>query len=132
MKPYRPLVTLMLLYTAASLIHFTHNAQFVSDYPNLPVSLTEARIYGAWLVIAGVGLGGYLLLRLGQSFVGLCVVAVYAGLGFDGLLHYTLAPLSAHSWGMNLTIWFEVLAAALVFAKVLSLLPAAVRDARGA
>jgi hypothetical protein len=132
MKPYRLLVGLMLLYTAASLIHFTHNAQFVADYPNLPASLSAARIYGAWLVVASVGLGGYLLLRLGQAFVGLCVVAVYAGLGFDGLLHYTLAPLSAHSWGMNLTIGFEVAAAALVFARVLRLLPAAVRNARAA
>jgi hypothetical protein len=48
------------------------------------------------------------------------MVALYAALGFDGLLHYTLAPLSAHSWGMNATIWFEVLAATALCAAVLS------------
>jgi len=71
-------------------------------------------------------------LRFGYLLAGLCAVAVYAGLGFDGLLHYTLAPFSAHSWAMNLTIWFEVITAAVLFALVLRLFPGAFRKARAA
>jgi hypothetical protein len=119
MKSYRLLFALMLLYGGASLLHFAHNAQFVADYPNLPPTLSAARIYGAWLVIGAIGLVGYLLLRMGHQFWGLSVVAVYAILGFDGLLHYTLAPVAAHTWAMNLSIWFEVVTAAALFTLVL-------------
>ena len=117
----------MLLYGAASLLHFTHNAQFAADYPNLPASFSAARIYGAWLVVAAIGLAGYLLLKRGHQFWGLSVVALYASLGFDGLLHYTLAPMAQHDWAMNLSIWFEVVTAAVLFALVLMRLRRSVR-----
>jgi hypothetical protein len=123
----RILIAAMLLYGGASMLHFTHNAQFAADYPNLPPALSAARIYGAWLVIGSIGLAGYLLLKRGHQFWGLAVVAVYAMLGFDGLLHYTLAPMGAHSWGMNLSIWFEVVTAAVLFALVLMRLRQSVR-----
>jgi hypothetical protein len=120
MGRFRLLAALALLYTAASLVHFAHNAQFVADYPNLPPSLSAARIYMAWFAVAGVGAAGFLLLRWGFVLAGLCIVVVYAALGFDGLLHYTLAPLSAHTWAMNLTIWFEVLTASLLLVTAMS------------
>jgi hypothetical protein len=47
------------------------------------------------------------------------LLAIYTALGFDGLLHYGRAPISAHSFGMNLTIWIEVLTAALALGAVL-------------
>jgi hypothetical protein len=49
------------------------------------------------------------------------VLAVYAALGCDGLLHYTRAPMEAHTAAMNFTIWFEVVAAALLLATVLAM-----------
>jgi uncharacterized membrane protein len=106
----RILIAAMLLYGGASLLHFTHNAQFVADYPNLPPALSAARIYGAWLVIGSIGLAGYLLMRRGHQFWGLAVVAM-----------------GAHSWGMNLSIWFEVVTAAVLFALVLMRLRQSVR-----
>jgi hypothetical protein len=127
MKYERLLFALMLLHGGASLVHFSHNAQFVADYPNLPPSITAASVYGTWLLIAAVGLVGYLLLKRGHQFWGLAVVAIYAAIGFDGLLHYTLAPMGAHSWGMNLSIWFEVVTAAVLFALVLMRLRQSVR-----
>ena len=69
----------------------------------------------AWLGVTAVGVLGYLLVRRGYRLSGLSVIAVYAALGFDGLGHYTLAPLSAHTATMNMTIWLEVATAALVF-----------------
>ena len=73
---------------------------------------------GAWLVVTAVGVGGFLLLRWRLRMVGLLVLAVYAGFGFDGLAHYTLAPLSAHTGMMNFTILFEVAAALLLLVVV--------------
>ena len=46
------LLPLMLVYGAASLLHFMHNAVYLRDYPNLPVWLTSAGVVGAWLVVA--------------------------------------------------------------------------------
>jgi uncharacterized membrane protein len=119
MKRIDTLTALMLAYGAASLLHFTHNAQFAQDYPNFPATITALQVYGAWLVVGATGLAGYLLMRFGQRVLGLIVTAVYAGLGFDGLLHYTLAPISAHSFAMNFTILTEVALAALLECTVL-------------
>jgi hypothetical protein len=38
--------------------------------------------------------------------------------GFDDLLHYTRAPLGAHTLAMNFTIWLEVAAAAILLVAV--------------
>lgn len=104
----------MLIYTAASLLHFAHNALYIDAYPNMPPSFTAARVMLAWLAIASVGAVGYALMRAGRERVGALVIAVYAALGFDGLAHYSLAAFDAHTWAMNATIWFEALAGALV------------------
>ena len=112
---------LLLLYCAASLVHFVHNAEYISDYPNLPDWLSRSRVYVAWLAIFAIGVVGYALCRRGHGLIGLIVLAVYAGFGFDGLLHYTLAPFAAHTIAMNLTIWFEVVAATLLFVTVIRL-----------
>jgi uncharacterized membrane protein len=119
MKRMDVLTLLMLAYGAASLIHFIHNAQFANDYPNFPDTITALQVYGVWMLIGATGLAGYLLMRFGLRVIGLVVTGVYAGFGFNGLLHYSLAPLSAHSFAMNATILTEVaLAAALTFAVI--------------
>ena len=105
---------LMLAYGAASLLHFAHNAVFIEDYPNLPAWLSSARVWAAWIGVTSVGLVGYVLMRLGYHLTGLATAAIYGALGFDGLAHYGLAPFTAHTWTMNLTIWFEVVTAALL------------------
>ncbi|MEA2559086.1 MAG: hypothetical protein QOH06_590 [Acidobacteriota bacterium] len=117
---------LLLLYMAASLLHFTHNAEYISDYPNLPFWLSRVDVYLAWCGSAVVGILGYVLYRLGRRLSGLALLGAYAAFGFDGLLHYTRAPFSAHTTAMNFTIWFEVVAAALLLMAVLTL--AAVRS----
>jgi hypothetical protein len=105
---------LLLVYTAASLLHFVHNAVFVDEYPNMPEWLSSLKVMGAWCLVAAVGVAGCLLLYCGWRVAGLLMLAVYGALGLDGLGHYSLAPLSAHSPMMNLTIWFEVLTGAMV------------------
>ena len=112
---------LLLLYLAASLLHFVHNAEYVADYPNLPAWLDRADVYLAWLGLAAIGAAGWVLYRFGWQLAGLLLIGVYAGFGFDGLLHYTRAPFAAHTQAMNFTIWFEVAAAALLLLGVLTL-----------
>lgn len=111
---------LVLLCLAASLLHFAHNAEYLSDYPNLPLWLTRADIYLVWTGLAALGLTGYVLYRVGWQLAGLGLLGVYAAFGFDGLLHYARAPFSAHSAAMNFTILFEVLVAALLLLVVLA------------
>ena len=109
-------LALMALYCAASLAHFVHNAQFLAEYPNMPAWLSPLQVMGAWLAVTAVGALGWLLTRTPWPLPGLLLIGAWAGLGFDGLAHYTLAPVSAHSLAMNLTIWSEVVAAALLLA----------------
>ena len=123
----RALPILLVLYALASLGHFVHNAEFLADYPNLPVWLTRAQVYVAWLGIQAVGVLGYLLSRTRYQFLGFGVLGVYAAIGLDGLLHYSRAPMSAHTATMNFTIWFEVAAAVLVLCALAGLLGARFR-----
>ena len=117
-----PLLVLVLVYGAATLLHFIHNAEFLRDYPRLPQTWTRASVYLAWLAMTAVGISGWMLLSRGRVLAGLSALVVYAALGLDSLGHYVLAPLSAHSLAMNATILLEVTAAALVLVEVTRLM----------
>jgi hypothetical protein len=108
------LLPLMLVYGAASLLHFMHNAVYVRDYPNLPAWLTSTGVVAAWLVVAAVGSLGYLLYARVSRVAGLITISVYALFGLGGLDHYTIAPVSAHTVAMNLTILLESAASAVL------------------
>lgn len=115
LKPVpKALLIMMFVYGSASLLHFAHNAEFLVEYPNMPGWLTRIQVYAVWLGITAIGAAGYLLFRFGFPLVGLLAIAVYAILGFDGLAHYTRAPVLAHTAAMNITIWLEVAAAAVL------------------
>jgi hypothetical protein len=113
------LVPLMLIYGAASLLHFLHNAIYLSDYPNLPQWLTAGGVIAAWLVVAATGALGYLIYSRVSRIAGLLLIAVYALFGLAGLDHYTVAPIFAHTVGMNLTILLESGSALVLLACVL-------------
>jgi hypothetical protein len=68
-----------------------------------------------------LGLLGYVLYGLRQRTIGLTILGLYAILGFGGLLHYTRAPMAHHSAMMNLTIWAEAVAGALLLMNVVML-----------
>src|SRR5690349_19553794 len=108
------LLASVLVYFVASLVHFVHNAEFLHESPNMPESLTRLGVYLAWLVVTVVGATGYLVYRLRAPRAGLALLAVYAALGYAGLDHYVVAPVSAHTFVMNATIAFEVVTASIL------------------
>jgi hypothetical protein len=114
MPSTRGLVIFACLYCAAALIHFTHNAEYLADYPNMPKWITRGGVYFVWAAETLIGVGGAFLLWRGYARVGTLLLMIYAALGFDGLLHYSLAPMAAHSFMMNFTILFEVATGVLV------------------
>ena len=116
------LLGLTAAYFITSLGHFSHNAEFICEYPNLPTWLTRAQVYAVWAAITSVGVVGLLLMRKKYMATGLLLMAVYAALGFDGLGHYAVAPLELHPLVANVTILSEVVAAALLLPVVLWLL----------
>jgi uncharacterized membrane protein YphA (DoxX/SURF4 family) len=118
MKGDHPLLALVLAYAAASLFHHGHNATYLNDYPNMPAWLTPAGVCVAWLATTAVGVAGYLLLRSGYRVAGLGTIALYGALGLYGLAHYGVAPVSAHSPTMHLTIWLEATTGTLVLIGV--------------
>jgi hypothetical protein len=128
---HRTLLVLLLLYAAASLVHFVHNAEFIRDYPGLPPTWTREGVYIAWIALTALGVFGWHLVSRGYEIAGVTVLAGYALLGLDSLGHYLAAPFSAHTRTMNLTILLEVTCAALVLVQVLKLITLRARkDAR--
>jgi hypothetical protein len=109
------------LYAAASLLHFVHNAEHLAQYPNLPSSWSRVDVYLAWCLVTMLGIVGYVLYLRDNRPAGLSFLALYAILGFAGLLHYTRAPFAHHAWMMNITISTEVAAAAALLVDVLIL-----------
>jgi hypothetical protein len=116
------LLALTTAYFLTSLGHFTHNAEFICEYPNLPAWLTRAQVYAVWAGITSVGVVGLLLMRKKFMATGLLLMAVYAAMGLDGLGHYAVAPIELHPLVANVTILSEVVAAALLLPVVLWLL----------
>ncbi len=114
----RILLFLTIVYGAASLLHFAHNAIFLWQYPNLPVWLTAGGVWAAWCGITAVGTLGYIVYRRVSRVTGLCTLAVYALLGFAALDHYAVAPISAHSIAMSTTVIVEVAAASALLIGV--------------
>jgi hypothetical protein len=112
------LLLLMIVYGAASLLHFVHNAVYIQSYPNLPAWITAIGVYASWCAIASVGVLGYWIFRRISRPIGLVIIAIYALLGFGGLDHYVVAPIGAHSIAMNATIFAEVSAAAVLLIYV--------------
>ena len=113
------LLTSILVYGAASLAHFVHNAAYLNLYPNMPTWLTPLGVLTAWLGVAAIGAVGYYLFRKGLTVTGLAVTALYAALGFAGLDHYAVAPISAHSLMMNATIVAEAIAASALLVVIM-------------
>jgi hypothetical protein len=112
---------LLILYASATLLHFVHNAEFLTQYPNLPASLSRTDVYVAWLCLTALGVLGYVLYVRDRRGIGLSVLALYASLGFGGFLHYTRASMAHHSAMMNVTIWSEAAAATLLLINVVAL-----------
>lgn len=121
-RSLKVLLALTAAYFLTSFGHFSHNAEFICEYPNLPAWLTRAQVYAVWAAITSVGALGLLLMHKKLMAMGLALMAVYAALGFDGLGHYALAPIELHPLAANVTILSEVVAAALLLPVVLWLL----------
>ena len=114
----RILFGVLLAYAGASALHFIHNAVFLNSYPNMPDWISPGGVFGALASVTAIGILGYLLFVVGFRIAGLIVIGVYAAFGFDGLAHYSLAPVSEHTTTMNLTIWLEVATATLLMSIV--------------
>jgi hypothetical protein len=84
----------------------------------MPAWLSPAWVYGAWLGVTALGVIGYVLIRCRYSLSGLCVLAIYGATGLYGLAHYTLAPLPAHTFMMNASIWLEAGTAVVLMTTV--------------
>ncbi len=108
---------LVALYAIASLIHFSHNAEYIASYPNMPAWLTREKVYGAWLAITGVGIIGAVLGSAGWRATAALFFATYGAFGLDGLGHYSLALCSEHTLAMNLSIGFEAVTGVALMAS---------------
>lgn len=84
----------------------------------MPAWLTPLGVYAAWVVTTAIGLTGYVLLRRGSRRPGFILLAAYAAYGLFSLAHYAVAPASAHTPMMHLSIGLEAVTAVILFAAL--------------
>ena len=102
----------------ASALHHVHNAEYLADYPGMPVWISRGTVYLAWVASSGLGVLGYIFAGRGRRRAGLLLLALYGAYGLNVLAHYWLAPAAAHDGAMNATIALEALAGAWLLAAV--------------
>lgn len=100
----------LMAFVAASFVHFTHNAEFLADYPHMPPWLTREGVYASWIAVAAIGVVGYVLRRWNHA-LGSLLLAISGVSGVLVLTHYMNAGPSAHTTAMNVTIWMEAVTA---------------------
>jgi len=110
MRPFREhsLLASLVAYVAAGFAHNVHNAEYLGDYPGMPRWLSPMLVYGGWLAATAVGFAGYALFQRGSRILGGALIALYAAYGLYSLGHYAVAPFSAHTTAMNVTILLDV------------------------
>lgn len=121
MKRNDLLLPALVTYAAASLFHHMHNAEFLDHYPNMPASVSPASVYAAWIAMTAIGFIGYLSFRGGYRITGLMLLGIHGLIGLGGLAHYVLAPWSAHTLAMHLSIVLETAGALGMLAAVAGL-----------
>lgn len=105
------LLIVLLAYAVASFLHHAHNAEHLAQYPGMPAWLTRSGVYLFWLGATAIGVLGYWLRNR-------VLLAAYGLYGVGVLAHYVVAPLSAHTAAMHLTIGLEAAAGAVLLAVV--------------
>ncbi len=113
------LPALLFAYVAASFLHHAHNAWYLTWYPNMPRWLSPAGVMLAWSIETAIGMAGYAPFTRDRRTLGSALIGLYAAAGLGGLDHYTLAPMTHHSFAMNVSIWVEVATAAMLLLAVL-------------
>jgi hypothetical protein len=114
-----PLLAVVLACAGATLFHHVHNAEFLAEYPNMPAWSSAAAVYAAWSAATALGAIGYGLLRRGYQLAGVTLLIAYGCYCLDGLVHYALAPASAHSPMMHFSIGLEAVAGAALLVMLL-------------
>lgn len=107
-----------LAHGAASFVHFAHNATYLEDYPNLPATFTVLNVYLTWILLAAVGVTGFMIHKHRTNAIGLVILSIFGLSGFAGLLHYNQAPWSSHTSAMNVTILLESFTGVVMLAAV--------------
>jgi hypothetical protein len=97
------------LYGLCTFAHFTHHAEFLVYYPNLPEALTREVVYLLWMAVTVVGMAAVPFSMLGMGVVAALLLALYGLLGLSGLAHYSLGAWEEHSLVANLLIVFQAL-----------------------
>lgn len=120
----RPLLVLMTLAVAVSVVHYADNYVNYADYPqpdagsalpNPPAWL----VGGAWFVFTAFGTLGVWLFWRGRVVGGAVSIAVYSGSGLVGIAHYLVPGATGMVWWRQAHVVADIICGVLLFAFAL-------------
>lgn len=120
----RPLLVLMAVAFAVSVVHYIDNTVNYADYPLVqPGSAlpnpSATVIGGAWFVFTAFGVLGLWLFVRGRITAAAIAIAVYSGSGLVGFGHYAVPGATDMVWWRQAHVIADIICGLLLFAFAL-------------
>jgi hypothetical protein len=120
----RPLLVLMAVAVAVSVVHYIDNTVNYADYPqvepgsSLP-NPSQQVVAGAWFFFTAFGALGLWWFVRGRVTAAAIAIAVYSGSGLVGFAHYAVPEATDMVWWRQTHIVADIVCGVLLFAFAL-------------
>ncbi len=118
----RPLLVLMGVAVAVSVVHYIDNTVNYADYPQADpgttlaaVSPSQTLVAAGWFIFTAFGVLGVWLFMRGRIAAAAVAIAIYSGSGLVGLAHYAVPGATDMVWWRQLHIVADIVCGLLLF-----------------
>jgi hypothetical protein len=118
----RPLLVLMGVAVAVSVVHYVDNTVNYADFPQAEpdttlaaVSPSQTVVAAGWFIFTAFGVLGVWLFMRGRIAVAAVAIAVYSGSGLVGFAHYAVPGATDMVWWRQLHIVADIVCGLLLF-----------------
>lgn len=102
------------IYCAVCLYLFMSNMVFIDEHPNTSDWISTIGVTIAWIGLTCIGLVSWLLILRDKRFIGVIAIILFSVFNFGSAGHYSLEPVSSHTYISNIAIWLQVVTAWIV------------------
>ena len=118
----RPLLVLMGVAVAVSVVHYVDNTVNYADYPQAEpgttlaaVSPSQTTVAAGWFIFTAFGVLGVWWFMRGRIAAAAVAIAIYSGSGLVGLAHYAVPGATDMVWWRQVHVVADIVCGLLLF-----------------